>query len=50
MLNPGPIADAIAAALAAIPDLAAAMTVTDANGNATCRISSFHYQIGRAHV
>ena len=50
MLNPGPIADAIAAALAAIPDLAAAMTVTDANGNAICRINSFHYRLGQEHT
>ncbi len=46
MLNPSPIVDAIAAALTAIPDLNAAMTVLDSNNTPTCRISAFHYRAG----
>lgn len=46
MLNPLPATDAIAAALASIPELAAAMTV-QAPGGPLVRISAFHYQLGQ---
>jgi len=46
MLNPKLITDAVVAKLGAIPDLAAAMTVTDGGGNANVRISAFHYRLG----
>lgn len=46
MLNPSPATDAIAAALAAIPDLAAAMTVQTPSGP-VCRINAFHYHLGQ---
>ena len=49
MLNAAPITDAIAAALQSIPDLAAAMTVLDANQNPVCRITGFHYLLGQEH-
>jgi hypothetical protein len=44
-----PITDAIAALLASIPELAAAMAVTDAGGNVNVRISAFHYRLGAEH-
>ena len=46
MLNNGPIVDAIVATLQAIPGLAAAMTVLDANQNPVCRIYAHHYRLG----
>ena len=46
MLNAAPITDSIAAVLQSIPDLAAAMTVLDANQNPVCRITAFHYRLG----
>ena len=46
MLNARPITDSIAAVLQLIPDLAAAMTVLDANQNPVCRINAFHYRLG----
>jgi len=49
MLNDSPITDAIAATLAAIPELAAAMTVLDSGGNPVCRISPFHYRLGQEY-
>ena len=49
MLNPGLVTDAIVDVLQSIPDLAAAMTVTDASGAPTCRISAFHYRLGAEH-
>jgi hypothetical protein len=49
MLNPAPITDAIASALSSIPDLAAAMTVLDAEGNRVVRIDAFHYLLGQEH-
>ncbi len=49
MLNPAPITDAIVGVLQSIPELAAAMTVMDANGNANCRISAFHFRLGQEH-
>lgn len=45
MLNPAPATDAIAAALASIPALAAAMTV-QTPGGPVCRINAFHYRMG----
>jgi hypothetical protein len=45
MLNPRLITDAVTAVLAAIPDLAAAMTVTE-DGNPIVRINAFHYRLG----
>ena len=47
MLNAAPITDAIAAALRSIPDLAAAMTVLDANQRPVTRINPFHYCLGQ---
>lgn len=49
MLNPKLITDAVAATLQNIPALAAAMTVTDSGGNASVRISAFHYRLGAEH-
>jgi hypothetical protein len=49
MLNPAPILDAIAAALQAIPDLAAAMAASDANGQEVVRINAFHFRLGAEH-
>jgi len=49
MLNPGPIADAIVATLKTITDLAAAMTVLDADDNPVFRITAFHYLLGQEH-
>ena len=49
MLNPAPITDAIVAALQSIPELAAAMTVLDAQQNPVCRIDAFHYLLGQEH-
>ena len=49
MLNPAPITDAIAEVLQSIPELAAAMTVFDANQNPLCRINAFHYRLGAEH-
>lgn len=49
MLNPSQVTDAVTAALVAIPELAAAMTVTDGNGNPICRITAFHYRLGAEH-
>jgi len=49
MLNPAPITDAIVAALQSIPELAAAMTVLDAQQNPVCRIGAFHYLLGQEH-
>ncbi|MGD0497529.1 MAG: hypothetical protein ABSC23_03735 [Bryobacteraceae bacterium] len=46
MLNPKLITDAVTAVLQNIPELATAMTVTDAGGNATVRIAAFHYRLG----
>ena len=46
MPNPRLICDAIVAALRSIPDLNAAMTVIDSDGNAVCRINAFHYGLG----
>jgi len=45
MLNNGPLVDAIVAALQAIPDLAAAMTVVESNQPAY-RIYAHHYRLG----
>jgi len=47
MLNCYDVAEAIAATLKAIPGLAAAMTVLDANQNPIVRISAFHYLLGQ---
>lgn len=47
MLNAARITDAIAAALRSIPDLAAAMTVLDANQRPVTRINPFHYCLGQ---
>ena len=49
MLNPGPLVDAIASTLRLIPDLAATMTVVDGNSDPDCRISAFHYRLGKEH-
>jgi hypothetical protein len=49
MLNPAPVTDAIVAALQSIPELAAAMTVLDAQQNPVCRIGAFHYLLGQEH-
>ena len=49
MLNSYQVTEAIVAALQLIPDLAAAMTVLDSNGDAVCRINSFHYLLGQEH-
>jgi hypothetical protein len=49
VLNPSDITNAVAATLAAIPDLAAAMTVVDSGGNPTIRITPFHYLLGQDH-
>ena len=49
MLNPAPITDAIVAVLQSIPELAAAMTVLDAQQNPVCRIGAFHYLLGQEH-
>ena len=49
MLNPAPITDAIVAALQSIPELAAAMTVLDAQQNPVCRIGAFHSLLGQEH-
>ena len=49
MLNPAPITDAIVVALQSIPELAAAMTVLDAQQNPVCRIGAFHYLLGQEH-
>lgn len=49
MLNPAPLVDAFAMTLRAIPDLAAAMTVTGADGNPDCRITAYHYRLGQEH-
>ena len=46
MLNAAPIVDAIVSTLQAIPALAEAMTVLDANQRPVCRISAFHYRLG----
>jgi hypothetical protein len=46
MLDCYDITEALAATLALIPDLAAAMTVTE-NGNTVVRISAFHYLLGQ---
>jgi hypothetical protein len=45
VLNPAPATDAIAATLAAIPEVAAAMTV-QTPGGPVVRISAFHYLMG----
>ena len=47
MLNAAPIVDAIVGALQSIPELSAAMTVTDAAGNPNCRIKEFHFRLGQ---
>ena len=49
MLNPGDVTDSVVNALQAIPDLAAAMTVVDSNGNPSIRITAFHYLLGQDH-
>jgi len=49
MLNPAPLVDAFATTLRAIPGLAAAMTVTGADGNPDCRITAYHYRLGQEH-
>jgi hypothetical protein len=49
MLNALPITDAIADVLQSIPELAAAMTVLDANQIPVCRINAFHYRLGQEH-
>ena len=48
MLNPALVTDAVVGVLAGIPELATALTVT-AGGNATVRISAFHYRLGAEH-
>ena len=47
MLNPKDITDAVVTTLQAIPDLASAMTVTDASGNPAVRIYAYHYLFGQ---
>jgi hypothetical protein len=47
MLNPRDITDAVARFLQAIPDLAAAMTVTTGAGSTMVRITPFHYRLGQ---
>jgi len=47
MLNSYDVAEAIAATLKTIPDLAAAMTVIGADKNPVVRISAFHYLLGQ---
>jgi hypothetical protein len=49
MLNPSQVLDAVTAALASIPELSAAMTVLDASGNPTVRITAYHYLLGADH-
>jgi hypothetical protein len=49
MLNPALVTDAVTALLASIPELAAAMAVTDSSGNVNVRISAFHYRLGAEH-
>jgi hypothetical protein len=47
MLNPALITDALVGVLQTIPELAAAMTVLDANQQPIIRISAFHYRLGQ---
>ena len=49
MLNPSQVTDAVVSTLASIPELAAAMTVMDANSDPTARITAFHFLLGADH-